>query len=54
MSRQESRKSPVGATVPDATTIFRFGEELANAQVIEMLFATFDYFLKEEGFRAQK
>ena len=43
-----------GSKVPDATTIFRFREELANANVIELLFAKFDQFLKENGFRAQK
>ncbi|MCB2218497.1 MAG: IS5 family transposase [Desulfobulbaceae bacterium] len=43
-----------GATVPDATTIFRFRDELAKAGVVELLFTQFDQFLREHGFRAQK
>jgi len=43
-----------GAKVPDATTIFRFRDELAKAGVIEFLFAKFDSFLHANGFRAQK
>ena len=43
-----------GAKVPDATTIYRFREELANANVIELLFAQFDQFLQNSGFKAQK
>ena len=35
-----------GSKVPDATTIFRFRDELAKANVIE--------FLRENGFRTQK
>lgn len=40
--------------VPDATTIWRFREDLANAGVVNSLFAQFDKFLHEQGFRAQK
>jgi IS5 family transposase len=43
-----------GGKVPDATTIYRFREELANANVIELLFAQFDQFLRNNGFKAQK
>ena len=43
-----------GAKVPDATTIFRFRDELAKANVIDLLFSTFDHFLHANGFRAQK
>jgi len=43
-----------GAKVPDATTIFRFRDELARAKVIDLLFSTFDHFLHANGFRAQK
>jgi len=40
--------------VPDATTIWRFREDLAKADVVDSLFAQFDKFLHEQGFRAQK
>jgi IS5 family transposase len=40
--------------VPDATTIFRFRDELAKANVVELLFTQFDQFLRDHGFRAQK
>lgn len=43
-----------GAKVPDATTIFRFRDELAQANVIDILFSKFDQFLHANGFRAQK
>lgn len=43
-----------GGKVPDATTIFRFREELAQANVVELLFTQFDQFLRDHGFRAQK
>jgi IS5 family transposase len=43
-----------GAKVPDATTIYRFREELAKANVIELLFTQFDQFLRNNGFKAQK
>ena len=45
---------PEGDKVPDATTIFRFREELASAEVIELLFTQFDQFLRNNGFKAQK
>lgn len=40
--------------VPDATTIWRFREDLAKADVVGTLFSMFDNFLHEQGFRAQK
>jgi len=40
--------------VPDATTIWRFREALAKADVIDPLFTQFDMFLHDQGFRAQK
>lgn len=40
--------------VPDATTLWRFREDLSNAQVVEPLFAQFDRVLQTRGFRAQK
>lgn len=40
--------------VPDATTIWRFREDLAKAGTIETLFSQFDQFLHDHGFRAQK
>ena len=40
--------------VPDATTIWQFREDLAKAGVVDSLFALFDKFLHEQGFRAQK
>ena len=40
--------------VPDATTIWRFREDLSKADVIDSLFAQFDAFLHEQGFKAQK
>jgi IS5 family transposase len=43
-----------GAKVPDATTIFRFRDDLAKANVVELLFTQFDQFLRDNGFRAQK
>ncbi len=43
-----------GSKVPDATTIFRFRDELASANVVELLFTQFDHFLRDHGFRAQK
>ena len=43
-----------GAKVPDATTIYRFREELAKANIIELLFTQFDQFLRSNGFKAQK
>jgi IS5 family transposase len=43
-----------GAKVPDATTIFRFREELAKTNMVEMLFTQFDQFLRDNGFQARK
>ena len=43
-----------GSKVPDAATIFRFRDELAQANVVELLFTQFDQFLRDHGFRAQK
>ena len=40
--------------VPDATTIWRFREDLTNAGKVAQLFSQFDAFLSEQGFRAQK
>jgi len=40
--------------VPDATTIWRFREDLAKSGTIETLFSQFDQFLHDHGFRAQK
>lgn len=40
--------------VPDATTIWRFREDLSKADVIDSLFAQFDTFLGEHGFKAKK
>ena len=40
--------------VPDATTFWLFREHLTRAQVVEELFARFDQFLNEAGFRAEK
>lgn len=43
----------IGEKVPDATTIWRFREELSGAGVVEMLFDQFDTFLRENGFQAK-
>ena len=40
--------------VPDATTIWRFREDLIKAGVVDTLFSRFDDFLHEQGYRAQK
>ncbi len=40
--------------VPDATTIWRFREDLANSGTIATLFSQFDQFLHDHGFRVQK
>jgi len=40
--------------VPDATTIWRFREDLTKAGKVVQLFSTFDNFLRKQGFRAQK
>ena len=44
----------LGSKVPDATTIWRFREDLILAGVIDELFATFDTCLRECGFTALK
>lgn len=40
--------------VPDATTIWRFREDLTSAGKVAQLFAEFDSFLNDQGFRARK
>ena len=40
--------------VPDATTIWRFREDLVRAGVVDSLFERFDNFLRKQGYRAQK
>ena len=40
--------------IPDCTTIWRFREDLTKAGVVETLFARFETFLHDHGFRAQK
>jgi IS5 family transposase len=40
--------------VPDATTIWRYREDLTKAGEIAELFSTFDNFLSEQGFQARK
>lgn len=44
----------IGEKVPDATTIWRFREELTNAGVVKELFRKFDTFLCQSGFQAKK
>jgi len=43
----------IGEKVPDATTIWRFREKLAEAGVVEGLFHQFDSFLRANGFQAK-
>lgn len=43
-----------GSKVLDATTLWRFREDLAQAGVVEQLFKRFDGMLREAGFTAQK
>jgi IS5 family transposase len=43
----------IGDKVPDATTIWRFREELTGAGVVESLFRQFDFFLRQNGFQAR-
>jgi IS5 family transposase len=38
--------------VPDAKTVWLYREQLAQAGVIEELFATFDGYLKDQGYLA--
>lgn len=42
------------SNIPDRTTIWLFREDLTKAGVVEELFARFDAFLSDNGFRAQK
>jgi len=44
----------LGGKVPDATTIWRFRQDLVDAGVVEELFATFDTHLRAHGFMAMK
>lgn len=44
----------LGSKVPDATTIWRFREELINANVLEDLFNQFELHLKDCGYTALK
>lgn len=44
----------ISSKVPDATTIWRFREDLIKAGIIEDLFATFDAHLRANGFMAMK
>ena len=43
----------IGQKVPDATTIWRFREELGAAGVVQTLFDQFDSFLRQNGFQAR-
>ena len=40
--------------IPDATTIWRFREDLTKAGKVAQLFSQFDTFLSDQGFRARK
>ncbi|WP_028585073.1 IS5 family transposase, partial [Desulfogranum mediterraneum] len=44
----------VSQKVPDATTIWRFREDLIEAGIVEQLFSTFDAHLRDSGFVAMK
>jgi len=44
----------LGSKIPDATTIWRFRQDLITAGVIEELFNTFDTHLRNHGFMAMK
>ena len=44
----------ISQKVPDATTIWRFREDLVKAGIVEKLFATFDAQLRASGFMAMK
>jgi len=44
----------ISQKVPDATTIWRFREDLVKAGIVENLFATFDTHLRANGFMAMK
>ena len=43
-----------GSRVPDATTVWRFREDLTKAGIVEQLFETFDRHLRTNGFEARK
>lgn len=44
----------IGSKVPDATTIWRFREDLIEEGIVEELFRTFEAHLREHGFLAMK
>lgn len=44
----------LGSKVPDATTVWRFREDLTKAGVVEELFGMFDAHLRANGFEARK
>lgn len=44
----------IGSKVPDATTIWRFREDLAKAGIVDNLFASFEAHLNANGFMAMK
>lgn len=44
----------LGSKVPDATTVWRFREDLTKAGIVERLFDTFDTHLRTNGFEARK
>ena len=44
----------MGQPVPDATTIWRFREMLASADIVKDLFKKFDAYLRNNGFQAMK
>ena len=44
----------ISQKVPDATTIWRFREDLVKAGIVEEMFATFDAHLRANGFMAMK
>lgn len=44
----------ISSKVPDATTIWRFREDLIKAEMVDVLFATFDACLRANGFTAMK
>ncbi|RUM38721.1 MAG: IS5 family transposase [Desulfobulbus sp.] len=44
----------LGSKVPDATTLWRFRQDLVNADVMKELFSIFDDHLRDHGFMAMK
>lgn len=44
----------IGSKVPDATTLWRFRQDLVDADAIDELFGIFDTHLRESGFMAMK